>query len=144
MRTVTANSPGLLQVDWPHAAPGPTAHVVLLLLYTATALLTLVLGLDRPEGWAVWPAASLGAGIGLGAVCRCGIGILPAVLVAATGASLLSGIPLVEAIGVAGAQGVMILVAVLSMRWLRFTADLSRFRDFLILVVTGPGLMALF
>jgi len=144
MRTISANSPGLLQVAWPHAAAGPAAHLLVLLLYAAAAFLTLVLGLDRPEGWAVWPAASLGAGIGLGAVCRCGIGILPAVLVAATGASLLSGIPLVEAIGVAGAQGVMILVAVLSMRWLRFTADLSRFRDFLILVVTGPGLMALF
>src|SRR6056297_1185347 len=112
MRTVSANSPGLLQVDWPHAAPGPTAHVVLLLLYTATALLTLVLGLDRPEGWAVWPAASLGAGIGLGAVCRCGIGMLPAVAIAAAGANLLSGIPTVEALGVAGAQAVMIFAAV--------------------------------
>jgi len=143
MRTVSANSPGLLQVDWPHAAPGPTAHVVLLLLYTATALLTLVLGLDRPEGWAVWPAASLGAGIGLGAVCRCGIGMLPAVAIAAAGANLLSGIPTVEALGVAGAQAVMIFAAVVLMRRLRFTADLARFRDFLILVVFGPGLMAL-
>ena len=143
MPTLSDNSHRLLQVAWPHAAPGAAAHVMLLSLYAASALLTLVLGLDRPEGWSVWPAASLGAGIGLGAVCRCGIGMLPAVFIAAAGASLLSGIPAVEAIGVAGAQAVMIFAAVLSMRWLRFTADLARFRDFLILVATGPGLMAL-
>ena len=143
MSTISANSPGLLQVDWPHAAAGPAAHLVLVSLYAAAVLLTLGLGLDRPEGASVWPVASLGAGIGLGAVCRCGVGMLPAVFIAAAGASLLSGIPAVEAIGVAGAQAVMILAAVLLMRWLRFTADLSRFRDFLILVATGAGLMAL-
>jgi len=75
MRTISSNSQGLLQVAWPHAAPGPTAHLVLLSLYAATVFLAVVLGLDRPAGWAVWPAASLGGGIGLGAVCRCGIGI---------------------------------------------------------------------
>jgi len=143
MPTLSANSAGLLQVAWPHAAPGPTAYLVLLSLYAATVFLALVLGLDRPAGWAVWPAASLGAGIGLGAVCRCGIGILPAVAVAAAGANLLSGIPAVEALGVAGAQVVMIVVAVALMRRLRFTADLARFRDFLILVAVGVGLMAL-
>ena len=143
MPTLSANSHSLLQVAWPHAAPGAAAHVALFSLYAAAAFLTLVLGLGRPEGSAIWPAASLGAGIGLGAVCRCGIGMLPAVFFAAAGANLLSGIPAVEAIGVAGAQAGMIFAAVLSMRWLRFTADLSRFRDFLIMVATGPGLMAL-
>lgn len=143
MRTIPANSPGLLQVAWPHAAAGLSAHLMLLSLYAATAVLTLVLGLDRPEGWAVWPAASLGAGIGLGAVCRCGIGILPAVAIAAAGANLLSGIPAVEAVGVVGVQAVMILVAVVLMKRLGFTGDLARFRDFLILVLTGPVLLAL-
>ena len=143
MPTLSDNSHSLLQVAWPHAAPGAAAHVALLSLYAAAAFLTLVLGLGRPEGSAIWPAASLGAGIGLGAVCRCGIGMLPAVFFAAAGANLLSDIPAVEAIGVAGAQAGMIFAAVLSMRWLRFTADLSRLRDFLIMVATGPGLMAL-
>jgi len=143
MPTLSAKSPRLLQVAWPHAAPGPAAHVALFSLYAVAALLTLGVGLDRPEGWSVWPAASLGAGIGMGAVCRCGIGMLPAVFVAAAGASLLSGIPAMEAIGVAGVQSAMIVVALLLMQRLRFTADLSRFRDFLILVVSGPGLLAL-
>lgn len=143
MRTISANSPSLLQVAWPHAAPGVMAHVMVLSLFAATAFLTLVLGLERPEGWAVWPAASLGAGIGLGAVCRCGMGMLPAVAVAAMGANLLSGIPADEAVGVAGAQVGMIFAAVVLMRKMAFTADLGRFRDFLILVLTGPGLMAL-
>ena len=143
MPTLSTNSQSLLQVAWPHAAPGAGAHAVLLSLYAATVMLALVLGLDRPEGWSVWPAASLGAGIGLGAVCRCGIGMVPAVFVAAAAASLFSGIPVVEAIGVAAVQVIMILISVLLMRRLRFTADLSRFRDFLILVVTGPGLLAL-
>jgi len=143
MPTLSAKSPCLLQVAWAHDAPGPAAHVALFSLYAAAALLTLGLGLGRPDGWSVWPAASLGAGIGLGAVCRCGTGMLPAVFVAAAGANLMSGIPVVEAIGVAGAQAAMILAAVLLMRRLRFGADLSRFRDFLILVVSGPGLLAL-
>ena len=93
MPTLSAKSPRLLQVAWPHEAPGPAAHVALFSLYAAAALLTLGLGLGRPEGWSVWPAASLGAGIGLGAVCRCGTGMLPAVFVAAAGANLMSGIP---------------------------------------------------
>ncbi|MBS3743727.1 MAG: hypothetical protein KGY48_05165, partial [Wenzhouxiangellaceae bacterium] len=136
MRTISANSPSLLQVAWPHAAPDLMAHVMVLSLFAATAFLTLVLGLERPEGWAVWPAASLGAGIGLGAVCRCGMGMLPAVAVAAMGANLLSGIPAVEAVGVAGVQLGMIFAAVVLMRQMAFTADLGRFRDFLILVLT--------
>jgi len=143
MRSQSSIPTGLLQLSWPHAVPGAAAHGLVLLLYLAAAALTLVAGLDRPEGWSVWPAASLGLGIGIGAVCRCGPGILPTVTAGAVTANLLSGVPAVEAVGVAVAQLLMITAAIMLMRRMAFTADLGRFRDFLILVLMGPGLVAL-
>lgn len=123
--------------------PTLRAHAAVLGIFALAGAVTPLLGLSRPDGIAVWPAAALGCGIGLGFLVRFGIAVWPTVLAGAAAANLMAAASATDALVVAVAQSGAVVAAGWMMRRMDFARDLCRLRDFLLLALWGPGFAAL-